>query len=125
MKHILLSSIKTILADRLIALICLGIILGGLIYIAYVAISLSPSDLQIATRYTSFGETQYYRSNWYYLLSFIGLGLIYIAAHLGIIVKLYMSELRQLSYAFAALSAVMLVLMFIYTHSVLSIAYLS
>lgn len=125
MKHIIKSTLKEIAADRPLLLLSTGLLLGGIGYIIYVAFSLNPSDLQLATRYTSFGETHFYREKWWYLLSFVGFGLLFIAAHIGMTAKLVMIGLRPLAIAFAALSFVVLVLMFVYTYSVLSIAYLN
>lgn len=113
------------MADRAMMLLCMGIILGGIGYIVYVAFSLSPSDLQLAIRYTSFGETHFYRDKWWYLLGFIGFGLLFILAHVGMIAKLFATGMKQLAYSFAWLSIVVLVLMFVYTYAVLSIAYLN
>ena len=106
-------------------LLCFGILLGGVAYLIFLAFNLSPSDLQLATRYTSFGETHFYREKWWYLLSFVGFGLLFVVAHIGMIAKLYVIGLRQLAYAFAWLSLVILVLMFVYTYAVLGIAYLN
>ena len=125
MKHIIQSTIKQILADRPMLLLSLAVLIGGLAYIAYVAFSLSPSDLQLAARYTSFGETQFYREKWWYLLGFIGFGALFLIAHVGMMAKLFMIGMKQLAYAFAWLSIVVLLLMFTYTYSVLSIAYLN
>lgn len=106
-------------------LLCTGILLGGIAYIIYVAFNLSASDLQLAIRYTSYGETHFYREKWWYLLSFIGFGLLFIAAHIGIVAKLYVIGLRQLAHGFAWLSLLILVLTFVYTYAVLGIAYLN
>lgn len=125
MKDIIRATVKEVFADRKLLLFCIAILLGGLVYVAYVALSLSPSDLQLATRYTSFGETQFYRNKWYYLLSFVGFGLLYVVMHIGMMAKLYMTGMKDLAYALGWLSMVVLLLMFVYTSSVLGIAYLS
>ena len=125
MKQQVKTSIQQTLSDRPLSLLLLGIIGGGLAYIAYVAISLSASDLQLAIRYTSFGDTHFYRDQWWYLMGFIGFGILFVIAHVGLIVKLVAIELRQFAVAFAWLSIIVLVLMFAYTHSVLGIAYLN
>jgi len=106
-------------------MLSLGIIFGGIAYLTYVAFNLSPSDLQLATRYTSFGESQFYREKWWYLFSFAGFGVLFIVAHLGMLAKLYVIGLRPLAQAFAWLSLIVLVLMFVYTYSVFGIAYLN
>lgn len=125
MKQALQATIRQILADRPLMLLAMAITLGGIAYIGYVGISLSPSDLQLAVRYTSFGETHFYRDKWWYLLSFIGFGILYIIAHVGITVKLFAVGYKQIAYAFGWLSLIVLVLMFVYTYSVLGIAYLN
>ena len=125
MKHIFQNTLKQILADRPMMLLSLGLLIGGLAYIAYVAFNLNASDLQLATRYTSFGETHFYREKWWYLLSFIGFGVLFMTAHIGMLAKLHAIGLRQLALAFAWLSVIVLVLMFVYTYAVLSIAYLN
>ena len=113
------------MADRPLLLLLFGMILGGIGYIVYVGFSLQQSDLQLATRYTSYGETHFYREKWWYLLSFIGFGLLFIIAHAGMFVKLVAIGMRQLAISFAWLSLIVLVLMFVYTYAVLSIAYLN
>lgn len=125
MRHIIQSAFKQVAADRAALFLCLAIVLGGLIYIAFVAINLSPSDLQLATRYTSYGDTQFYRNKWYYLLSFVIFGLLFIVIHTGMIAKLVVSNMKQLAHALGWLSLVILLLTFTYTFYVLEIAYLS
>lgn len=125
MRKIVKTTITQITSDRPLSLLMLAVLLGGLVYIIYVAVSLNASDLQLAIRYTSFGETHFYRDKWWYLLSFIVFGLIFLIAHVGMTAKLVATEMKQLAYAFAWLSIIILVLMFAYTYSVLGIAYLS
>lgn len=125
MKQLITTTIKQISTDRPLSMLLLAILLGGMIYIVYVAISLGASDLQLAVRYTSFGDTHFYRDKWWYLLSFVGFGVMFLAAHIGLTAKLVAIELKQLAYAFAWLSLVVLALMFVYTYSVLGIAYLN
>jgi len=125
MKQQIKTTIQQIISDRPLSLLLLGIILGGLAYIVYVALNLSANDLQLAIRYTSFGETHFYRDQWWYLLSFIGFGFLFLVAHVGLTAKLVAIELKQLAYAFGWLSILLLVLMFAYTYSVLGIAYLN
>ncbi len=125
MKHIFQTTLKQILADRPVLLLLFGLLIGGVAYIMYVAFNLNASDLQLATRYTSFGETHFYREKWWYLLSFVGFGMLFIIAHITMLAKLHAIGLRQLAVAFAWLSLIVLVLMFVYTYAVLGIAYLN
>ncbi len=125
MKQLVQSTARKVIGDRPLMLLIMAIILGGVGYIVYVAINLSPSDLQLATRYTSFGDTHFYRDKWWYLFSFVGFGILYIIAHAGFTAKLFTIGYKQLAYGFAWLSIILLVLMFVYTNSVIGIAYLN
>lgn len=125
MKQTIKSAFDSIIADRVLMLLVAGIIIGAAVYTVFVIINLNPTDLQLAIRYTAFGETQIYREKWWYLLSFIGFGLLFLVAHVGMVAKLIVIGLRDLARAFASLSFVMLALMFVYTYSVLNIAYLN
>lgn len=125
MKHLIKSTTQQITSDRPLSLIMFGVLLGAIAYIIYVAVSLSPSDLQLAVRYTVYGDTHFYRDQWWYLISFIVFGIIFLIAHIGMTAKLVATEQKQLAYAFAWLSVIILVLMFAYTYSVLGIAYLN
>ena len=119
------TSLKHILADRGLLALLVVILLGVVAYCIYIAVSLQPNDIPLAIRYTSFGDTQYYREKWYYLVSFIGFGVVFGLAHIAMIIKLHAIEMKQLAFGLAWLSLVMLVMMFIYTYSVLGVAYLS
>ena len=125
MRELVYTTTKKVVADRPLFLLLIGVIIGSLLYIAYVGINIASSDLQLAIRYTSFGETHFYRDKWWYLLSFVGFGVLFLVAHVGLTAKLVAVDLKQLAYAFMWLSVVILVLMFAYTYSVLGIAYLN
>ena len=125
MRELVYTTTKKVVADRPLFLLLIGVIIGSLLYIAYVGINIASSDLQLAIRYTSFGETHFYRDKWWYLLSFVGFGMLFLVAHVGLAAKLVAVDLKQLAYAFMWLSVVILMLMFAYTYSVLGIAYLN
>lgn len=95
------------------------------IYGVYVALALAPTELQIAVRYTAFGETQYYRDKWYYLLMFIGFAAVVAVVHIGLAIKLYLRDMRPLAVSLGWLGLLVFVLLFVITRNVLSVAYLS
>jgi hypothetical protein len=99
-------------------------IVAALAYCIYVAVSLQPSDLQVAVHYTAFGGTSFYREKWYYLTSFIVFGLIIATVHTALILKLYTQERRQMAILFGWLSLLIIVIAWIVTSSVLGIAFL-
>src|SRR5665648_490129 len=96
-----------------------------LAYVLYVAFSLQPVSLQVATHYSAFGETHFYRNKWYYLISFAVFGVMVAVAHISIMVKLISLQMRPLGIAFGWLSILTLIIAAVIAHSVLDIAFLS
>jgi hypothetical protein len=123
MKSNILNALKIVLADRLVTVLLGVMIFLALAYCAYVALSLRPSDLQVAVHYTAYGETNFYREKWYYLLSFIGFGLIVAVLHSALVIKLYVLERRQLAIYFIWTSLLVLVIAWILTNAVLRVAF--
>jgi hypothetical protein len=117
------NSLKTLFADRAVLAFATTIFVLGVGYITFVLVSLQPSELQVAAHYSAFGETHYYRNKWYYLISFAIFGLMFIVAHIGLLVKLASRDLRPLALAFGWLSLIMIPLLFMLTYSVLGIAF--
>ena len=124
MKTTLLSTIKQLLADRFMASLIVVLLLAGIAYAVFVVLSLQSTDLQVATRYTSFGTTNFYRSKWYYLLSFALLGMLVAGAHAALALKLYTRGQRQLAVFLIAMSLSIIVIAWITAGSVLRIAFL-
>lgn len=125
MKIRALNSLRKIASDRLILAFILAIILLAVTYILYIAFSLKPNELQVATHYTVFGETNFYRNKWYYLISFALFGALIAVVHIAIIIKLFFYELRSFAIAFSCLTIVLIIIAWVITHSVLNIAFLS
>lgn len=124
MKTRLFASLQPLFKDRTLLALMMLIVLLGLSYITYTALALRPSDLQVATHYSAFGDTHYYRNSWYYMITFIVFGITMVGIHLALVVKLLNNNLRGLSVAFAYFSLFLLIIATIYTHSVLGIAFL-
>lgn len=125
MKQQILTSLKDLLGDRPLLLLCLTIVVLSGIYIGYVSLSLSPTDLQIATRFSAFSDAQFYRNKWYYLLGFVGFGFFMASLHIGLIAKLKSRGMRPIALGFGILTILMILIAFLWTYSVLDIAYLS
>lgn len=125
MKKQLLHPLQQLWQDRSLFFVSLGLVIILLAYTLYVAFSLSPTELQIATHYTAYGETQFYRNKWYYLLTFIVFGVLITIAHIGLMIKLSQRHMRPLAVGLGALSLILLAILFFITRSVLGIAYLS
>lgn len=114
-----------LLDDRALLFMVATIVFLTIFYVLYVAFSLAPTDLQVATRYTSFGETGLYRSKWYYLIGFIIVAIAIAISHAGIMVKLAARGVRPMAVAFGWLTLGLIGIMFVVTWQVLSSAFLS
>lgn len=91
-------------------------------YVLYVGFKIEPSDVQIVTHYTAFGPTNFYRTRWVYLLTFIAFGLLFAAAHSILALKLLAEKDRSFAIGFLCLSLGMLGITFALTASILNIA---
>lgn len=123
MKSIIGSSIKQILADRLLTAMLVVFVLLCVFYCIYVGVSLHPSELQVAVHYTAFGETNFYRARWYYLLTFIGFGVVLAVMHTILAAKILLQGRRQLALFFACLSILLVLVTWLITRSILAIAF--
>jgi hypothetical protein len=124
MKATITTSLKTILSDRLLTVLMILLVLVCVAYCIYVGVSLRPSDLQVAAHYTTYGETNFYRAKWYYLLSFIAFGLIIAVAHTTLATKIYLQGRRHIALLFLGLSFLLVMIAWFITWSILKIAFL-
>lgn len=124
MRNIPTELIKSYFRDRTMLGLTVAVCLLALAYCLYVGLSLEVSDLQVATRYTAFGDTHFYRNKWYYLLSFILFGIIVATAHVALAVKLYGRQQRQFAIALLAFTLFFISVGWLITRSVLQIAFL-
>lgn len=116
--------IQTAAQDRMLLTLCCASLALIVIYSLYLGLSLHPSDVQVAVRYTAFGATTYYREQWYYLISFI----IFVVAgglfNIALGIRLNNLGLKNLARGWLLTSIVLILITFIITHSVIGIAYL-
>lgn len=116
--------LRKIISDHVFASLIGLLVILTLVFCAYVAFTIQPSDLQLAVRYTAFGETNYYRDRWFYLLSFIGFGLVSAIINVGLSIKVFILEKRSLALATLGCGFIMLFITAVVTRSVLSVALL-
>lgn len=116
--------LKDLGRDRVLIGLMIGLIALSVLFCLYTGLSVHSSDVQIATHYTGFGETNYYRDHWYYLLSFVVFGLFVAVFNTAIAGKIFLLERPTLARAWLVLSISMVVIAAIIVHSVLGIAYL-
>jgi len=124
MKNSVIDAVKSFFRDRTMTTLFVVLLLVTIMYVVYVALALQPSDLQVATRYTAFGDTHFYRNKWYYLLSFIFFGIMVTGVHTALAIKLYSRGQRSLSVSLLTFTLLLFGVGWILTRSVLRIAFL-
>jgi len=91
---------KEIIHDRTFVVVLLIFAVLSIALAVATAAQISPSDLQLPIRYSSFGVTNFYRDKWYYLISFAAIGIVIFVLHTLIAARLYAQKSRQLAIAF-------------------------
>lgn len=89
-----------------------------------IALSVQPKDILVASRYTGFGETNYYRDRWYYLYTFVVFALTVTVVHSSIMVKLFAIGKRIGAFFVGWIAIFLLIIAFAYAHQVLVTAFL-
>ncbi len=98
------ETIHLALKDR--TLILFGLAIAGLaaLIIFSCLLQIRPSDVQVPVRYSVYGVTNLYREQWFYLFSFVGMGLILLILHPLLILKLLQEKGRESAISFAVLT---------------------
>ena len=111
-----------IAADRFVLGLMIAMVALALLVSVYVGLTVRPSEVQVVTHYTSFGPTNFYRTRWYYLISFAIFGVFYAFFHAVIAAKLYVEKDRSFSVGFLWLSIGLIVVAFALIVSIINIA---
>ena len=124
MKQYASSYLKPILADRTYLFLLVGVLLTGLMLALFVILTVEPSDIQVVTQYSSFGQSHFYKDQWYYLYVFAGFGLLISTLHVSLMVKLYHLERRDIGVFFGWMSIMLCVIAARYAYEVMHLAFL-
>lgn len=124
MKQQALKTLQAIMADRPYFSLMVAVAISAGLYMLYVILSVESRDIQVVTHYSGFGESHFYRTSWYYLYSFAGIGLITGVVHVAVMAKLFKYERRMLGMLLGWLTLLLLFIAVVYTHKVLQVAYL-
>ena len=98
MKEKLITTAKNLIENRSLLGFFVLFWLISLGFIIYSISSVEASDVLIWSRYTSFGETHYYRDKWYGLISWPIFGILTSGLHTIIALKFLKKENVYLSY---------------------------
>ena len=122
-KDFLRTPLRTIAADRPFFAALIGVFVAGIIYMLVMGFTLQVRDVQVYVRYTAFGEAHFYKSYWYYLLSFVVFGALVMVVHIGLMVKLYSLQRRQTALFVGAAAVLVLLVAASYGLAVMHLAY--
>ena len=122
-KDFLRTPLRTIAADRPFFAALIGVFVAGIIYMLVMGFTLQVRDVQVYVRYTAFGEAHFYKSYWYYLLSFVLFGARVMVVHIGLMVKLYSLQRRQTARCVGAAAVLVLLVAASYGLAVMHLAY--
>lgn len=122
-KDFLRTPLRTIAADRPFFAALIGVFVAGIIYMLVMGFTLQVRDVQVYVRYTAFGEAHFYKSYWYYLLSFVLFGALVMVVHIGLMVKLYSLKRRQTALFVGAAAVLVLLVAASYGLAVMHLAY--
>ena len=122
-KDFLRTPLRTIAADRPFFAALIGVFVAGIIYMLVLGFTLQVRDVQVYVRYTAFGEAHFYKSYWYYLLSFVLFGALVMVVHIGLMVKLYSLQRRQTALFVGAAAVLVLLVAASYGLAVMHLAY--
>lgn len=93
-KEAIKLSIKRVFTDRTFLMLGAGLVASGFIYLLVTGLTLQARNVQVYSRYTSFGEAHFYKSPWQYLILFVVFGLLVTIIHLALMVKLHNLDRR-------------------------------
>ena len=97
MKDTIKKSIKIVFSDRTVATLLVVNAVVAIIVSIFLGSSIKHSEAQVITRYTTYGDANFYRSHWSSLLSYFALAFMIVFGHSALSVKLILLEKRSLA----------------------------
>jgi len=94
------QAFKTATKDRAFLAVALIMLVLTAILVISTALHIKPNELQVPVRFSSFSVTRYYTDKWYYLITFVVMGVAMMTLHFLIALKLYLQKGREISLLF-------------------------
>lgn len=114
-------SFKELITNRYLTVLSIITVVLMLAYVAYILITVRPSELQLVTHYSAYGVTHLYRDQWFYLLGFAAFGLMAAFLHVAIAIKLFITKGHPLAIMFAWLGIGIIVLAWVTSFSIINV----
>jgi len=112
------------MSDRPFFTLVVLVFTSMLIFAIYTLFLINRVDIQVVTRYSSFGDAHFYKNAWWYLYGFAGFGLVAGTIHALVMAKLRAYGRRDLGLMFGWLSLIIVLVAFAYAHEVFKVAFL-
>jgi len=97
MKDTIKKSIKIVFSDRTVATLLIVNVVMAIVISIFLGSSIKHSEAQVITRYTTYGDANFYRSHWSSLFSYFALAFMIVFGHSALSVKLISLEKRSLA----------------------------
>jgi hypothetical protein len=111
--------------DRAFLVVVIIMLVLTLILVIATVLHIKPSELQVPVRFSSFSVTRFYTDKWYYLISFVVMGMSMMILHLLIALRLYVQKGRALALLFMWLGVGVVVVAAITTLAIVRVALLT
>lgn len=110
---------KQALGDRPYLAVMVAIVVVALLFIVYTLLTIEARDIQVATRYSSFGEANYYRGKWFSLYGFSLLAAGIAVGHNMLMLKFLSLNRRSIGILFGLVSILILVIGWLYAANII------
>ena len=122
MKDTIKKSIKIVFSDRTVATLLIVNVVVAIVISIFLGSSIKHSEAQVITRYTTYGDANFYMSHWSSLFSYFALAFMIVFGHSALSVKLISLEKRSLAVFILWLTLGILAILAILAYSIIKIA---
>lgn len=116
------NTFKEAIKSRVIISLWVLLLIQTVFLIIFTLANIHVSQLQIPVRFSAFSSTQYFRDQWFYIINFAVISLVYLVLNIAISVKLLNVKGRHLAIAFLWLSVAVLAISTLLILAVLRVA---
>lgn len=115
------SSLKELITNRYLTTLSIITVILALLFVTYIILAVRPSELQLVTHYTAYGVTHFYRSQWFYLLTFGLFALLVAFFHISLAIKLYVTKGHPLAIMLAWMGLGIIVFAWVTSFSIINV----
>lgn len=119
----LFAPLRQVITDRYVTTLTVIALLLLVSFCLYIGFHIHVSEIQVVTHYSAFGVTNFYHDRWYYLLTFVGFGVIIALMHTLLIGKLLVLKGRAFALAFGWFTITLTLISWIIIAAVLRVAF--